>query len=361
MKKTKILYIIDNLRVGGAQTILFSQIKEFVKRGYEVTLACLGERGRDTKVFEDLGIEVCALEMRGFLDAPRLFRLFSLIRREKPDIVQTYAFYSNTLGVLVAKLAAARCVVSSVEGIDLWMKWPHFLLNRLIFFLVNRVIVRSSTLFNVAKNRMVCDSKKIELIYNGIRVDDFEVKHWRRTTKVVGTVASLTPIKGHRFLIEAAKNIIEEYPDVRFVFVGDGSLGKDLKKQVASLGLEENFVFLGDVGEVGDVLSGFSVFVLPSISEGHPVSILEAMASGLPVVASNVGGIPEIVEDGVSGFLVPPKNPEKLASAINRLLGDRRLSKKIGLRGREIVEEKFTLEGTIQETEEVYRSLVNSP
>jgi glycosyltransferase involved in cell wall biosynthesis len=175
---------------------------------------------------------------------------------------------------------------------------------------------------------------------------------------IVGTVTVLTPVKGVSHLIEAARMVCKRHPRALFVIVGDGPLRPSLERMVHELGLMGRVVFWGLRRDVREVLSIMDVFVLPSISEGMGLSLMEAMAMERPVVASRVGGVPELVMEGDSGVLVPPADPVQLAEGILWCLEERRRATEMGRRARQRVQQLFSVERMVKETDGVYQCLV---
>jgi len=176
--------------------------------------------------------------------------------------------------------------------------------------------------------------------------------------KIVGMVGRLVPQKGHVYLIDAAELVIKKFPDVKFVIVGDGELKDQLLEKVRARNLEKNFRFLGFRSDVNELLWTFDIFTLPSLYEGLPNVVLEALASSLPVVATPVDGTKEAVVDNETGFLVPVKDVEGLANALIKLLSDPALARRIGKNGRKRVEDVFSLEKQVKSFEKLYESYI---
>ena len=172
--------------------------------------------------------------------------------------------------------------------------------------------------------------------------------------KVLGVVARFTKQKGHIYLIEAASQIVNKFPNTKFLFVGDGPLRKDLETKINELGLNSKFILLGFRNDVRELLQVFDIFVLPSLWEGLPNVLLEAMACGKPIVATAVDGTPEAVVDGNNGLIVPPKNPDKLADALMHLLQNEQEARKMGKRGRKRVENFYSIEKQMNNFQELY-------
>jgi glycosyltransferase involved in cell wall biosynthesis len=212
----------------------------------------------------------------------------------------------------------------------------------------------------IPKNRIVT-------IYNGIDTELFaksekavlmkEKFGIKNGQKVVGTVANLNPMKGHTYLLKAIPSIIQDYPSVVFLFVGKGDQEEKLRKEALDLGIFEYVKFLGFRSDIPELLNLMDVFVLPSLSECLPLSVLEAMALSVPTVVTDVGGIREIIKDQETGYIVPPADPAALADKISLLLGDRTNARSIGLGGREAVDEKFSIETMLAQYQSLYNSL----
>ncbi len=177
---------------------------------------------------------------------------------------------------------------------------------------------------------------------------------------VIGNVGALVPHKGQRYLIDAAAQVVREVPDARFVILGEGDLRPTLQRQIADLGLEKHVLLAGFRIDVLSLLKGFDIFVMPSVTEGLGTSLLDAMACARPIVASRVGGIPEVVAHERTGLLVPPKDADLLAEALTRLLQDRALADRYAKAGYARVTERFTVERMVEETLRVYARLVDT-
>jgi glycosyltransferase involved in cell wall biosynthesis len=228
------------------------------------------------------------------------------------------------------------------------------------------VIANSLAVRDFLVKKLRVPPQHVQIVRNGVDIQKFEcVRADRRklfpdlddTTRLVITVANMhSPLKGHSDLIEAAKEICGEVPEIRFVLVGEGEKRPKIEQQVRKAGLEKHFLFLGSRKDIPELLACAEILILPSRAEGLPNVILEAMAAGLPVVATRVGGTPEIIEDGATGLLVPPEDPCALAEAIQRLLRDRSMAARVGRTARERIRTSFSFERVAREIETVYES-----
>lgn len=209
--------------------------------------------------------------------------------------------------------------------------------------------------------------EKLRVIHNGVDTERF--RHARRDrdrffpgtqhqTLVVLVGNMHTDVKGHPWLIAAAPAVLREFPQTQFIFAGDGVAKPEFQEQVAKLGMQSNFTFLGRRGDIPDVLASCDIAVLPSRAEGLPNAVLEYMAAGLPTVASRVGGNAELVEDGVTGLLVPPENSAALAAALLRLLKDPELARRMAASGQKIAVENYSFDRLIREVDSLYTELL---
>ena len=204
----------------------------------------------------------------------------------------------------------------------------------------------------------------VSLVYNGVDLHRYDHQEPCCTlreeyglspdSQIVGCVARLEAEKGHRTLLEAWPAVLARVPEARLLVVGEGSLRDDLERQAAQLGIADRVVFAGRRDDIPAVTAALDVAVLPSYREAQGLVVLEAMALSRPIVASNVGGIPEMIEDGVSGLLVPPHDPAALADAIARLLLDHPLADTLARNGHDVVHERFSAELMVRTVEDIY-------
>jgi glycosyltransferase involved in cell wall biosynthesis len=209
--------------------------------------------------------------------------------------------------------------------------------------------------------------EKLRVIHNGVDTMKFQLGLRDRESLFPGTESQKlvvlvgnmhTDVKGHPWLINAAPAVLKEFPQTRFVFAGDGEAGATFQEQAARLGLQSNFMFLGRRRDIPDVLANCDIAVLPSRAEGLPNAVLEYMAAGLPTIASSVGGNSELVEDGITGLLVPPEDSAAISTALLRLLRDPELSRKMAERGRKVAVENYSFERLIREVDALYTELL---
>lgn len=365
--KVNLLYLITELNVGGAEKVLARLVAGLNKERYRVLVCSLQKKGPVADEIELSGIKVVSLDMEGKLNLKAPLKLFSLLKKEKVDILHSYLFHANLLARIVGRLAGVPIIISSERIME--MEGRHrAIINRLTAPLANCITANSNSVREFIRSQIGIDSKKLVTIYNGLDVSDFRKKEDQAEIKkewgidpdkvVIGCVARLDPQKGHEYLFKAALRVVDKHPDVVFLLVGYGPLRKKLEDMTEELGLASKVIFTGVCNDVPRMLSIMDIFVLPSLYEGFPNAVLEAMAASRPVIATSVAGTPEIVVDDQTGILVPRANPEALAEAINFLIQNPERAREMGQAGRLRVEDYFSLEKMVEKTEELYEQLI---
>jgi len=297
------------------------------------------------------------------------------MRRLRPDIVHTHTSKAGFSGRIAARLARVPVVVHTFHGhaFSGYFSPPVtralLALERTLSRVTDSVVTVSDTLKQQLVTLRVAPREKIEVIELGLDLDPFlsvssrsgmlrrEIGAAEET--LVGIVGRLVPIKDHRTFLEAAALISRRRPDVRFVIVGDGELRATLETHARELDLAKRVHFVGWKAELAPVYADLDVVVLSSRNEGTPVSLIEAAAAGRPVVATRVGGVPDVIEDGVSGRLVPPGDPASLARAIEELLDAPQQARLFAAEGRERVRRRFTRDRLVADVERLYVRLLS--
>ncbi|MBZ0168797.1 Glycosyltransferase, group 1 family protein [Candidatus Methylomirabilis lanthanidiphila] len=382
MSPIPILYTIPRLSIGGAQTHLLEVLRLLNRRRFSPLLCCLAtDQGDSSYLIQQVReLEVPMIDA-GIRNVPnslirphtflQMARVARILRNYGVQVVHSYLFPANWFGTLTARLARVPVTIASKRNVDVYTqatdRWACRMINRL----ADRVTAVSQTVRDHVHQTEGCPLEKIVVIPNGVDAnrlrwtaceltDTKEVLGAVAGEAVIGTIARLVWYKGLEYLLKAAALIVGRQPSVRFVVVGDGPLRRPLEEKARALRLNGAVRFLGAVPNASSLLPGFDIFVLSSLWEGMSNSLLEAMAAGKPVVATDVGGGSEVVLEGKTGFLVPPKDPEALADAVLRLLAAPDLARNLGVAGRVRVESKFTLEIMVARLEELYDSLLTS-
>lgn len=295
-----------------------------------------------------------------------LIRLASLIRGGEYDLIHFHGYKAAFLGYIATRICGKHNLVATAH--NLWPFTGKAPFQRLLGALSGYSLRRCDRLIAVSEavrkdliNYARVAQDRVITIYNGIRFNQLEAYSAPvdelfsgPDLLIVGTVARLIPAKGISDLLKAAQIVSIENPQVRFLIVGDGPFFQDFLEERDALGLTDKVIFAGHRKDVPYILSLIHLFVLPSHSEGLPLTVLEAMASGKAVLATEVGGIPEVITHGKTGFLVPPHEPKELAKGIIGLLSDNELLIKLGEAGRYRVMNSFSVGRMIEETEKLY-------
>jgi glycosyltransferase involved in cell wall biosynthesis len=371
LKHINLLHVIYSLEIGGAEMDLVTKAKVLVEEyGYHIAIACLLRRGELVEEAKRNGIRVIGPVMSGKSDIRVIPRLVRTMRSGKFDIVHTHMFASNFLGRLAALLAGVSVIVSTVQLIAEREKWWEILLDRALQLKTGMMITSSQAVRRSFIERGIREDK-ITTIYNGIDfsrfdgIDRVEARNRIRpelgledSTFLVGTVARLQRVKGVECLIEAANYIVESVPDARFLIVGDGPQKAELEYRIKQLDLSSRFIFAGTRGDVPAILSALDLFVLPSLSEALGIAVIEALLMRVPVVATNVGGVPEVVKNRETGLLVPPKDPIRLGEAIAYVYSNRDRAIAMARAGERRVRGMFEISRLARKQVELYEMLL---
>jgi len=370
-QKINVLQLVEGFNLGGAEKKLLELVR-MMNRDQFNTIVCslgLGDEIKDQfEALNDYGIEVMTIHRNRKIDFGLVLKIAKLIKERSIHVVMTTLFYADVIGPLAGKLGGAKAVFSwETISSPKWLVFHRLMAYKLAIKLCTKVISVSNATAEYLHELRGVPKEKIHIIPYGVDLQKYIPKNGRSLKeslgvpegcKTVGLVGRLHEQKGHVYLIEAAQKIVKEFPNVRFLFAGDGELRETLQKQVNDLNLQSYFNFLGFRHDIPELLQSFDIFTLPSLYEGLPNVVLEAMASSLPVVATPVDGTKEAVIPEETGSLVPEKNPDVLADSIIRLLKNEELAKKYGNAGRKRVEDYFSLEGQISQFEDLYRNVV---
>lgn len=368
VNRKKILFIVTQSEFGGAQRYIFEVARSLDPERYKILVAA---GSGDGELFQKLkNTRVQSMFLKQMKRAPWQFflaigEIYNLLRKERPDVLFLCSTTAGLLGSVAALLYRDR--LSVIYRIGGWaFRDPRpWLLNQVIFFaekLTARfkdiIVVNSEYDWRIAVRKKIISPEKIVKIYNGLDVDslDFLPKEKARDAlnlnglglRLVGCVANFYKTKGLEYLITAAKEI-----DAQFVIIGEGRLRPKLKALIKRCNLENRVILAGRIPDACKYLKAFDVFVLPSLKEGFPWIVLEAMAAELPIVATNVGALPEAIEEGKEGFLVKPKDSNVLAEKIKWLLENPQEAKVLGIQAKVKLVKEFSLRRMVQETEKL--------
>ncbi|MEX0760814.1 MAG: glycosyltransferase [Dehalococcoidia bacterium] len=378
----RVLHVIPRLGHGGAEHQLLMNVERLDRDMFESHVCHLFPNRALVSGFEDAGVPVHSAEVRGPLGVPgRVLKLARLIRSLKIDLVHTSNFHGEFYGGLAGRLAGVPVVGTltntAYERVRL-QDDPN--LNPAKLFAVRQIrkqVNRRTHGRFVAISEYVKESTLRELrispdlvrvIYRGLPRDDGgQVARDPELVASLGledafpvllNVGRLVPQKGQRYLVEAMPEVLKAHPKARLLIVGSGFLEDDLKALSDRLGLDGSVQFLGRRDDVPDLMGVADMFVFPSLFEGLGVSLLEACSAGKACVATNVGPLPEVIEDGKSGVLVAPQDAAGLAGAINRLAGDVELMESLGREARRVAGRKFLIDRSVEQLESLYSDVL---
>ncbi len=373
MRKPTVLFIITRPTLAGAQVYLLNLMEGLHER-FSFHLAT-GRTGWLTEKAAALGVPVTIVpglveQIAPLGDLRALQGLRQVIREVRPDLVSAHSTKAGLLGRLTARWAGVPVVVFTAhgwlftEGTARWRRLVGPALERWAARHTTKIICVSEYDRQLALRYRIAPAYKLAMIRNGISPEPYlraAGEDVRRElglldTRIVITVARLEPQKSPLTLLKALRHLSVE--GAVSLWVGDGPLRRQVQQFASANGLQRRVIFSGDRTDVPSLLASAEIFVLPSRWEGLPLVVIEAMFAGLPVVATRVGGVSELVEDGKTGILVPPNHPDALARAIRQLLDDRTLARTMGQAGRERALQEFTLDRMLSETERLYADLL---
>ncbi len=387
MRKKKIIRIISRLNIGGPaiHTILLSS--SLNEDGYEDILICgkvskyegdMHSFARDKNV-EPLLIPELGREISFYKDIKAFSKLYSIIRKEKPDIVHTHTAKAGALGRLAAILNGVPIKVHTFHGhvFDSYfspIKSKIFLfVERFLALFTDMVIVVSETVKDdIVKRRRVIKDKNCVVIPLGLELEEFlnsqNLKGIFRkkfgindNMLLVGIIGRLVPIKNHRMFLDIAKKMKTNSPNtkVKFIIVGDGELREQIKDYTYELGLKDDVIFTGWAKDLASVYTDLDIVALTSLNEGTPVSLIEAMAAGKPIIATNVGGVKDLVKTNVNGLLARPGDIDDFCAKLTSFLNDPQKRKEFGRQGRISVIKKYSKERLVNDLELLYQELLS--
>lgn len=377
--RLRVFAVIASSDVGGAERYLAATLKGLDQDRFEVSVVCHG-RGPMVDEYSRYVARVWSLDLANVFDLRTVAHLSSLISEARPHVVHTHLWNADVLGGLAAWYARAPVSVATVYGayhLPIGVTGARALRRRtlsrsyrVIYRCFDRVIAVSDYVRDdlIRRPGIGVDPRTIEVIRAGLdfgrivshvarRVPDRDAARPQTPARIIN-VANFFPIKGHEWLLRAMPLVLAKFPHSECVFVGDGPRRPALEALAADLGLAGHVRFVGTTLDPFELVSESDVFVLPSVSEALSCAILEALALGKPVIATRVGGTPEMMEDGRTGLLVPPRDPVALGNAIIRVLSDPLLGRRLGAAGQAVVRARFSSEGMAQQIEALYRRLV---
>jgi glycosyltransferase involved in cell wall biosynthesis len=376
--KAAVLQLIDSFNQGGSERQALQLTRLLVQSGkFKIRLASLSPEGSLRSTIEDLDLgDIPSFPLNSFYDAnavKQLTRFVQWLKAARINVLHTHDFYTNVFGMTAGALARLPVRVASMRETAGMRTTTQKRVQRVAYSLAHHVVANSQAVRQV----LIADgvaAEKVSVIYNGLDLKRLAPQTFSRaeTLGLLGLDGETDPprrfisivanmrheVKDHRMFLRAARRVAEVVPDAAFLLAGEGELTDSLRELAAELGIHERTYFLGRCERVAELLSVSEICVLSSKAEGFSNSILEYMAAGRPVVATNVGGAAELIREGETGYLVPAGDDEMMAARLIDLLRDPNRSRMMGDAGKRIVEEQFSCEAQLSRTEDLYDRLL---
>lgn len=375
VEKVKLLEFLTNFKIGGTERQVVNLACGLDRGRFDLHVACLGRSGDFLEQVEGDRIPLSEYRINSLCNHTTIreqWKFAGYLKRNRIQIVHSYGFYSNVFSVPSARLGGVPVVIASIRDTGDPLTSMQRRVQKIICTFADHILANSSAV----RDRLVEDGYrpgKIGVIRNGIIIPAQSGEGGRgifrrefglpENARLIAVVSRLNPLKGIEYFLEAAALLAARFEDVFFPIVGDAidpAYMVALKDLSARLGLGHRVIFTGFRLDIGSILSDTLISVLPSLSEGLSNVLLESMAAGVPVVATKVGGNPEVVEEGVTGLLVPPRNPAALACAVGTLLESPDLAARFGASGRRRVEVHFSVDRMVQDTQRLYFELLQN-
>jgi len=360
--RIKILYLVNSSEIGGTEKSLLLLIDNIDSTKFKISVMCLRGAGiftRELKI-RNIPVFIFNIKKKPF----SIFNVYLTIKRIKPDILQSFLFISNIFGRIVGKLAGVKVIISSQRSVDKWRRWYHWKIDRLTSKFTTLIISNSFSGKKILVEKGKINPKKIIVIPNGVKIMEGKIPFskkefgFEKNIMVIGTVGNLREVKDHKTFIKAASEISKNFQNVRFLIAGKGPLERKLKKFAELSGIKEKIVFTGFIKEIEKIYSAIDIFVLTSFWEGCPLSVLEAMSFGIPVVSFSVGDVPYIIQDRENGFVVRNRDFTELIEKIKLLLKNETLRKEIVKNTKEKIRKEFTVEKMVNRYSDLYLNLL---
>jgi len=367
-RRIRIAHVVFKLDVGGLERVVINLMKHMSRRDYDASLYCLKEGGNLANELVEDGYAVHHLFKKDRVEYSLFFKIARMFKRERVDIVHCHNIGALFYGSIGSKLAGTAGTLYTAHGVYSANRLGKLRFAR--FMPIDRVVTVSDDAREAMLSSGRFDPDDVQTLPNGIDIDLFDVDVDKHELKdelglpegvpVFGIVARLSWEKEHKTLLDAMAMLNSEVASSILVVVGDGPIRGELEQHAADAGVADRVFFLGERRDVPRLLQVFDAFVLSSRLEGLSLTLLEAAAAGLPIVATNVGGNSEVVVDGQTGFIVEPGDPGALAGAMSKVGGDPELARSMGELGRKRVVEHYSLDAMVKRYDKIYHELLGT-
>ena len=360
----RVLQLASTSDMGGAERMILWLVEALDRARFAPHVGALIGGGELIERAREAGVPAAHFGFRGYFDLAGISRLIRFIRENRIDLVQTHGLRADPVARWAARLGGARAVISTIHSINPWRRFHHSLLDRTTSPLVSRFVAVCQAAKEATVRREGIDPGRIDVVPIGLpfreiprdRRDEIrrELNVDPDAMPVIGILANLREMKGHRDVIDALPAILRELPETVFLFAGRDDSHGEIERLARERGVHSAIRFLGYYRDTARLLAAMDLFLLPSTWEGLPVSILEAIHAGVPVIATRVGGIPEIIRDGQEGLLIEPRRPDQIAGAVIRLARNWALRAELSRAADRRAQSMFSLPVMTARMEEIY-------
>lgn len=337
MERKKILHLITGLEIGGAEMMLLKTLPR-MQAAFNNRVCCIMGHGPMSERLEKTGIPVYYLNLKNIFDLRVIIRFKKITKEFQPDILVTYLIHADIFGRILGKIFGVKKIICSVRAKLIQPKYlPFLFLDALTSPLVAHYHFNSQAVADMYYKFFFLPKRKITVIPNGLEIEKYDIHIDTQKKKeefgiyqnktVLGYTAKLRKQKGHKYLITAFAKVLRNNKDVVLILIGDGAERRNIEKQAQNLGISNDLILLGNRDDIPEILQIIDIFVFPTLFEGMSNALMEAMAAGKPIIATDIPENKELIEDGISGILVPTKNPEAMCVAINDLINKKEKNK----------------------------------
>jgi len=369
--KSNVMIITPCFGYGGLERVVIDIIEEIDREKYNISFCTLLKPHPEMyDRIKNTGIPLYVIEKRKGIDIAVFFKLINILRKENVNIINTHDIGATLYAFMTILLMRRIKIVHTDHSQILVMKKYLWIVKYVLRNYVDLCITVSDDLKNILVKRFGVNENKIETIPNGINTEKFKCVEYSSKIMhefkiengeyIIGSVGRLTEQKGYEYLLKAMNILLAENKKIRLIIVGDGELRSSLKDLAIQLGIDEKVIFTGNRADIPEILKIFDVFVLSSLWEGQPISIIEAMASGKPIVVTDVGGNAEILGRGKYGVLVEPRNPSALAHAVKKVLYDKELASRLAKDASTVAENNLSRKTMTAKYEKIFATMIKN-
>ncbi|MFZ5892886.1 MAG: glycosyltransferase [Myxococcota bacterium] len=364
-----VVHVIDELPPDGAERLLADMLRHRSNR-FRFSVVCVIKTGGLADEIRNMGVPVELIARKGKFDPGLILRLARWFRKEDVKVVHTHLFTADSYGRVAARLAGVPAVFSTAHNTVVCEGKPQKAVHWALSWISTRVVACSEEVGRVMRSQDHLPASRLTVIANGIDIDRFKGANGEGVRQefsvpdgmpLIGVVGRLHPAKGHTDLLAAMAQLKKEGIAPKCLIIGSGEIRAQLEEEMRALGLEDHVVFTGQRKDVPRILAALDVLAMPSRWEGLPIALLEAMSMSLPIVATRVSGIPDVIQDGENGLLVHPAQPTELAGALRRVLTDPALREKLGKNALKTLKQHYDVTRTGRAYEALYAQALGMP